>query len=161
YRSLQQPNQPTRQRLYAPTIEQVAGIFHHPAEPARTAVRGALLRQAHRQVELRARPSHRLNARAQPFKLKLRRRVVLQRQHHLEQRMVRHRARGVERLNQPLKRKLLVAIRRKILARTRPIRSPKLGLPDVSVRSTSVLTKNPTKSSSARSVRPAIGLPIA
>src|SRR5215468_3631414 len=49
----------------------------------------------------------------------------------------------------------------KLLARTRPIRSPKLGWPDVSVRSTSVLTKNPTKSSSARSVRPAIGLPIA
>src|SRR5262249_43023482 len=90
-----------------------------PAEPARTAVRAALLRQAHRQVELRARPSHRLNAHAQPFKLKLRRRVVLQRQHHLEQRMVRQRARGVERLNQPLKRKLLVAIRRKI-ARTHP-----------------------------------------
>src|SRR5262245_14510219 len=33
--------------------------------------------------------------------------------------MVRQRARGVERLNQPLKRKLLVAIRRKI-ARTHP-----------------------------------------
>src|SRR5512133_1452005 len=49
----------------------------------------------------------------------------------------------------------------RLLARTRPIRSRKLGLPDVSVRSTSVLTKNPTKSSSARSVRPAIGLPIA
>src|SRR5262245_31285854 len=49
----------------------------------------------------------------------------------------------------------------RLLARTRPIRSRKLGWPDVSVRSTSVLTKNPTKSSSARSVRPAIGLPIA
>src|SRR6266498_4085430 len=39
--------------------------------------------------------------------------------------------------------------------------SRKLGLPDVSVRSTSVLTKNPTRSSSALSVRPAIGSPIA
>ena len=35
--------------------------------------------------------------------------------------------------------------------RTRPTSSRKLGLPDVSVRSTSVLTKNPTRSSSATS----------
>src|SRR5713101_4832891 len=49
----------------------------------------------------------------------------------------------------------------RLLARTRPIRSKKLGFPDVSVRSTSVFTKNPIRSSSALSVRPAIGLPIA
>src|ERR1700721_2389104 len=36
-----------------------------------------------------------------------------------------------------------------------------LGAPDTSVRSTSVFTKNPTRSSSALSVRPAIGLPSA
>src|SRR6202023_3418893 len=36
-----------------------------------------------------------------------------------------------------------------------------LGAPDASVRSTSVFTKNPTRSSSALSVRPAIGLPSA
>src|SRR6266478_1638270 len=33
YRSLQHTNQPPRQRLNARTIEQVAGVFHHPAEP--------------------------------------------------------------------------------------------------------------------------------
>src|SRR5262249_2310482 len=176
-RCLQQTNKPPRQNLNACPLEQVAGIFHHPADPTRPAIRGALLRQAHRQVELRARPSHRLNPRAQPLKLKLRRRVVLQRQHHLEQRMVRQRARRVERLHQPLKRKLLTAVRSPI-ARTpppnhrpeaplpvpappRPTSARKLGWPDVSVRSPSVLTKKPTKSSSARSVRPAIGLPIA
>src|SRR6266481_1675689 len=49
----------------------------------------------------------------------------------------------------------------RLLARTRPTRSKKLGFPDVSVRSTSVFTKNPIRSSSALSVRPAIGLPIA
>src|SRR5260221_547932 len=56
HRSLQHTNQPPRQNLNARPIEQVAGVFHHPAEPARTAVRAALLRQAHRQVELRAHP---------------------------------------------------------------------------------------------------------
>src|SRR4029079_14059526 len=40
------------------------------------------------------------------------------------------------------------------------MRSRKPGLPEVSVRNTSVLTKNPTSSSSALSVRPAIALPI-
>src|SRR5215471_3759532 len=118
-RCLQQTNKPPRQNLNACPLEQVAGIFHHPADPTRPAIRGALLRQAHRQVELRARPSHRLNPRAEPLKLKLRRRVVLQRQHHLEQRMVRQRARRVERLDQPLKRKLLMAVRSQI-ARTHP-----------------------------------------
>src|SRR5712691_9909775 len=36
----------------------------------------------------------------------------------------------------------------------------RLGSPEVSVRNTSVFTKKPTRSSSALSVRPAIGLPI-
>ena len=42
----------------------------------------------------------------------------------------------------------------------RASRSAKVGSPPVSLRSTSVLTKNPTRSSSASSVRPAIGVPI-
>ncbi len=46
------------------------------------------------------------------------------------------------------------------VSRTRPTSSRKLGSPPVSVRSTSVLTNIPTRSSSASSVRPAIGLPI-
>ena len=40
--------------------------------------------------------------------------VALQRQHHLEQRMPRQRARRVEHLHQPLKRQLLVAVGRKV-----------------------------------------------
>src|SRR5262249_5721737 len=43
--------------------------------------------------------------------------------------------------------------------RTRPTSSRKLGFPDVSVRKTSVFTKNPINPSSAASVRPAIRLP--
>ena len=44
------------------------------------------------------------------------RRVVLERQHHLEQRMPRQRARRVEHLDQPLERHVLVAVGRKVAA---------------------------------------------
>ena len=86
----------------------------------------------------------------------------LERQHHLEQRMPRQRPRRVEHLDQPLERQLLMRVGRKV-ARPAPGRSARgsSGCPTVSVRSTSVLTKNPIRSSSAASVRPAIGLPIA
>ena len=42
-RRLQQPNQPTRQRLNARAIEQVGGVFEYPVDPRRLAVRAALL----------------------------------------------------------------------------------------------------------------------
>ena len=89
-------------------------------------------------------------------------RRVLQRQHHLEQRVPRQRPRRVEQFHQPLERHLLMPIGRQdcLPAPGRSVRA-KLGRPEVSVRSTSVLTKNPTRSSSAASVRPAIGAPIA
>ena len=85
-----------------------------PCDPRRRAVGAALLGQRHRQVELRAGGRHRLKARAQPGKSEAHRRVVLQRQHHLEQRMPRQRARRVEHLNQPLERQILVAVGRQI-----------------------------------------------
>ena len=47
----------------------------------------------------------------------------------------------------------------RLTSRTRATSSRKSGSPAVSVRSTSVFTKNPTSSSSASSVRPAIGVP--
>src|SRR3954467_11196322 len=118
-RSLQQPNQPARNRLNARTIEQVAGVFQRSFDPRRTAVRTSPLRKAQRQVELRARRRNRLKTRAQSGKLQPKLRVVLQYQHHLEQRMTRQRARRVEHLNQTLERKLLVAVSRKV-ARTHP-----------------------------------------
>ena len=52
--------------------------------------------------------------RAQPRKLEVDVGVVLQHQHHLEQRMPRQRARRVDHLHQPLERQLLVAVGRKI-----------------------------------------------
>src|SRR5262249_6088838 len=38
-RCLQQTNKPPRQNLNACPLEQVAGIFHHPADPTRPAIR--------------------------------------------------------------------------------------------------------------------------
>src|SRR3977135_1643658 len=114
-----QPPQPARNRLNARTIEQVAGIFQRTLDPRGTAVRTSPLHKAQRQVELRARRRNRLKARAQSGKLKPKLRVVLQYQHHLEQRMTRQRPRRVEHLDQTLERKLLVAVSRKV-ARTHP-----------------------------------------
>ena len=54
HRRLQQPNQPTRQRRNARPVEQVGGVFEHPVDPRRLAVRAALLCEAERQVELGA-----------------------------------------------------------------------------------------------------------
>src|SRR5207245_9080567 len=70
-RSLQKANIAASKRLNARTIKNVAGVFNHPSKPRRRAVRIALLAKAHRQIELRARARTRLNARAQPRKLKL------------------------------------------------------------------------------------------
>ena len=109
-RRLQQPDQTIRQRLDARPIEQVGRILHHPVEPGRRAVRPALLAQAHRQVELRARRRHRLEPRRHAGQLEADRSGVLQRQHHLEQRMTRQRARRVDHLHQPLERNILVPI---------------------------------------------------
>jgi hypothetical protein len=117
YRRLQKANQPSRKPLNAPPIEKVARVFNHPANPSRHPVRTALFRNAHRQVELRTRAQNLFNARAQTRQLKPNRRVVLQRKHHLEQRMVRQRARRIEHFNKTLKRHFLVAVGRKI-ART-------------------------------------------
>src|SRR3954453_13156934 len=118
-RSLQQPDKTSRNRLNARAVEQVAGVFQRSLDPRRTAVRTAPLRKAQRQVELRARRRNRLKPRLKTRKLKAQLRVVLQHQHHLEQRMTRQRARRVELLDQTLERKLLVAVSRKV-ARTHP-----------------------------------------
>ena len=107
------------ERLDAGAVEQVGGIFHHPADPRRRAVRSPLLAQAHRQVELRARGRHTLEAAAQSIELELHLGGVLQRQHHLEQRMPRQRPRRVDDLHQPLERQILVAVGREV-ARTNP-----------------------------------------
>ena len=118
-RSLQQADESFCQRLDAGAIEQVGGVFHHPADPRRGAVRGAFFAHAHRQVELRARRRNPLEAAAQSIELELHLGGVLQRQHHLEQRMPRQRPRRVDDLHQTLKRQVLVAVGREV-ARPNP-----------------------------------------
>ena len=110
HRRLQQPNQPTCQRRNARPVEQVGGVFEYSVDPRRLAVRAALLCEAERQVELGAGSVNRFNDSHQPRQLQACRRVVLQRQHHLEQRMPRQRAGRVEHLHQPLERQVLMAV---------------------------------------------------
>src|SRR5262245_5269472 len=114
-RPLQNTNQPIRYPLNTRTLKQVAGIFQCPHNPRRSSLGRATLRNAHRQVELRSPARYLLRTRLQPTQLKTSRRVVLQRQHHLEQRMTRQRPHRIDNLNQPLKRKLLVCVRRKVV----------------------------------------------
>ena len=59
-----------------------------------------------------ARAGNRLHARRKPGKLRYPGRRLLERQHHLEQRMPRQRARRVQHLDQPLKRQLGMAVGR-------------------------------------------------
>ena len=68
---------------------------------------------------------------------------------------------GCQRLDQPLERHVLVGEGAQVASRAPGASSSaNVGSPDRSVRSTRVLTKNPTRSSSASSVRPATGVPI-
>ena len=113
-RRRQKTKEPAPQRLNARPIKQVGRVFDHPGDPGRRAVRPALLAQAHRQVELGAGGGNRFKPPPQPRQIEPHRRLRLERQHHLEQRMPRQRPRRVDNLNQPLKRKLLVAVGRQI-----------------------------------------------
>ena len=79
---------------------------------------------------------------------------VLEGEHDLEQRVAGQRPGRGQVLHQPLERQVLVGVGARPASRTRPSSSANVGSPDTSVRSTSVLTKNPTRSSSAASVRP-------
>ena len=129
-----------------------------PGEPHRA--RAAQPRSATSRT-WRLRSSSVQNAAFSPGRSKLTSGSFSQHQRDLEQRMARQRPLRIEHLDQPVERQFLVAVGRQIAeVRTRPTRSRKLGWPDVSVRSTSVLMKKPTRSSNAVSVRPAIGLPI-
>ena len=123
-----------------------------------------MLGEAEREIELGAGPLDRLVARAQPRQIgqALVRRCGLERQHDLEQRMPRQRTRRVQHLDQPLERQVLVRVGGEIGGADPADQLAEASAgPERSVRSTSVLTKKPIRSSSAASVRPAIGLPIA
>ena len=101
-------------------LEQVAGVFQRcpsiPAGVPSAPRRSARLRTG-RTWRWRWRPARTPPPARQARGRRLR--VVLQHQHHLEQRMPRQRARRVEHLDQPLERQLLVAVGRKV-ARAHP-----------------------------------------
>src|SRR5260370_209565 len=113
------PPQAPRPPLPRPALKQVRRVFDLPHNPTRRPILPTPLAHAHGQVELRPPNRNRLKPRSKPSHLKARRRVVLKRQQHLEQRMARQRPRRVEHLNQPLKRNLLMAVGQQI-ARTHP-----------------------------------------
>ena len=84
---------------------------------------------------------------------------VLEGQHDLEQRVVRERPGRVECLDEALEGHILVGVTRPERDGPHPGQQARVnaGSPERSVRSTRVLTKKPTRSSKASSVRPAIG----
>ena len=78
---------------------------------------------------------------------------------HLEQRRPGPVPVGHQLVDQLLERQVLMRVRGQRLARTRPSSSANVGSPDRSVRSTSVLTKNPIRPSISARFRSAIGVP--
>ena len=125
--SREQPFEARRHRRHGRFVEQVGGIFEQAREPGRAAIGVALLGQCERQVELGARHRDVFERGAQSRQVEIDLGVVLERQHHLEQRMMRQRACRVEHFHQPLERQVLVAVGDRLAARTRASSSAKLG----------------------------------
>ena len=102
--------------LDADAVEQVAGVFQHALDAGRPAVGRAMLGEAERQVELGAggRDRLRLGREAGKIERACAGRLRLERQHDLEQRVPRQRARRVQHLDQPLERQVLVRVGRKV-----------------------------------------------
>ena len=102
---------------HARLLEQVACVFQHAVDPGRLAARRAPLDQPQRQVELGAAGCDRLRLHREPRQFQRAPAAArLKRQHHLEQRMPRQRARRIEHLHQPLERQIGMAIGRKVAA---------------------------------------------
>ena len=65
----EQPDQTRPDGFDAGAIEQIGGVFEHPVDARRRAIRCALLAQAQRKIELGTRGGDRLKARGQPRQL--------------------------------------------------------------------------------------------
>ena len=161
---LQHPHQPARQPLHRRPVEQIRRRGHRAPQPGRPALLVEHLADASRPGRTAPAPSPRRrpspHRRARPGRSSAAALGVLHGQHHLEQRVPGQRPGRRQLLHQPLERHILM--RQRTQARLphpgqhlRNVRSP-----DRSVRITNVLTKNPTRSSSASSVRPATADPI-
>src|SRR3974390_2282111 len=99
-RRLQQTNQPRTQRLNRPPIKQVGGIFDGATYAGRRTVRTTLLAEAKPEVHFGVAAGDRLATDAQLRQIKAWRRIVLQYQNTLIERMPRQRTLRVEHLNQ-------------------------------------------------------------
>ncbi len=119
-RGRQQPNKPLRQRLDGSPIEQVRGVLKDAVYAGRRSIGGAVLSEREGQIESGARHIEVLGLHGEPRHRKVRRRIVLQNKKHLEQRMPRQRALGVEHFHQPLERQVLMSIGRKVVGAHSP-----------------------------------------
>ena len=115
-RSRQQPHKTRRQRPNRRLLKQVAGIFNAANKTRSLPSPTPPLGKAQRKVKLRAHTTHRLDLRAHTRQLQRRLLLVLQNQHHLKQRMACQRARRIDNLHQPLKRKVLMRVCRQVAA---------------------------------------------
>ena len=106
----QHPLQAAADALRGAGVEQVVGVLDHPVQARRRAALVAQLGEVEAQVELGDVEVEIGVARAQSRQGQFGLGVVLQRQHHLEQRRVRHRARRLERVDQALERQVLVLV---------------------------------------------------
>src|SRR6202045_1139079 len=84
YRHLQKSHQSSRQDLNAAAVKQIGRVFDGAADPVRRAVRGAVLAQAEPKINLSAAGSYRLESDRETVERKVSRRIVLERQNHLE-----------------------------------------------------------------------------
>ncbi|GLZ28520.1 hypothetical protein Lesp02_07100 [Lentzea sp. NBRC 105346] len=93
-----------RRGLDRRAVEHVGGVLDHRLDARR------VLPQLHGQVELGGARADRVRTNVQSGQFELFARGVLQLQHHLEQRRVRHGAGGVEHLDELLERNVLVGV---------------------------------------------------
>ena len=97
--------QPLQDPVDGDAVEHLGVVLDDPVDPVRP------LGQRHGEVELRraGRDEHRIDGQSREHDVGDP--VVLSRQHHLEQRVVRERPGGIELLHQPLERQVLVTVR--------------------------------------------------
>src|SRR5262249_10484269 len=74
------------QSRHAGAIKQIGGVFDLAMDPGGRAIRGALLGQIEREVEFGGGGVDRLKGDVQARQVEVRFSIVLERQHHLEQR---------------------------------------------------------------------------
>ncbi len=120
-----------------------------------------MLLEVEGEIELRRRPFHVHRPQAQILDLQAFDRSVLQDEHHLEQGGVGEAPLRSQLLDQALERDVLMGIGGESGLAHPAEKLAERGVPEKSPRRTSVLTKNPIRSSISSRLRPATGVPTA